>query len=85
LTSGIGIQPKIRLNKIDVLKEIMCAWGLNPEELLTRKALEQSQATAINQNQPKNQQFPLDTSALDRISEQIRRKPARTAELISAS
>jgi len=58
LTSGIAIQPKIRLNKIDVLKEIMCAWGLNPEEILTRKALEQLQATAIDQNQPKNQQFP---------------------------
>jgi hypothetical protein len=75
LTSGIGIQPKIRLNKIDVLKEIMCAWGLNPEEILTRKALEQSQATAIDQNQPKNHQFLPDISALDRISEQIRKNP----------
>jgi integrase len=47
LTSGIGIQPKIRLTKIDVLKEIICAWGLKPEEILTRKALEQTQPTAI--------------------------------------
>jgi hypothetical protein len=58
LTSGIGIQPKIRLNKIDVLKEIMCAWGLNPQEILTRKALEQSQANAIDQNQSENHQLP---------------------------
>ena len=75
LTSGIGIQPRIRLNKIDVLKEIMCAWGLNPEEILTRKALEQSQATAIDQNQPKKEQFPPGTSPLDRISTQIRENP----------
>lgn len=75
LTSGIGIQPKIRLNKIDMLKEIMCAWGLNPKEILTRKALQQSQATAIEQNQPENQQFLPDPSALDRISEQNCKNP----------
>lgn len=45
LTSGIGIQPKIKLSKIEVLKEIMCAWGLNPEEILNSQAIEQVQAT----------------------------------------
>lgn len=77
LTSGIAIQPKIRLNKIDVLKEIICAWGINPEEILKRKTLNQSQTTAINQNQH-NQQFPPDTSAFNKISERIRKNPAET-------
>jgi hypothetical protein len=85
LTSGIAIQPKIKLNKIDVLKEIMCAWGLNPEKILTPNALEQSQVTAIDQNQPENHQlFPRHFhSPKDlRVHSQ---KPIRTANLISVS
>jgi hypothetical protein len=86
LTSGIAIQPKIRLNKIDVLKEIMCAWGLNPEEILTRKALEQSQATTMDQNQSKNQPAVSPRHLRSRQNLQANsQKPARTADLISAS
>ncbi|MFH1328592.1 MAG: hypothetical protein ABIH76_07125 [Candidatus Bathyarchaeota archaeon] len=30
--------PKIKVSKIDALKEIMRAWGLNPDELLVKDA-----------------------------------------------
>ena len=52
LTAGLSIQPKISLSKIDALKEIMCSWGLNPEEFLKHRVLAQSQATTLEQNQP---------------------------------
>jgi integrase len=39
LTSGIRIRPKIRMNKIDALKEILQAWGLSPQKILTDEAL----------------------------------------------
>jgi len=41
LTSGIRITPKIKMNKIDALKEILQAWGLNPQKILTDEALAQ--------------------------------------------
>ena len=37
--SGLSIRPKTRVSKIEGLKEIIRAWGMNPEEILTRKAL----------------------------------------------
>lgn len=39
LASGLNIKPKTRISKIDALREIIRAWGLNPEEILTRDAL----------------------------------------------
>ena len=45
LTAGISIRPKIKLDKIQTLKEIMRAWGLNPEEILNRNVLNQSNST----------------------------------------
>ena len=73
LTSGIAIQPKIKMTKIDVLKEIMCAWGLKPEEILKCKALKQSQATELDKNRPKNTHLSSDISTLNQISEGIRK------------
>ncbi len=43
--SGLSIKPKTRLNKIDAFKEIIRAWGLNPDEILTREALTKPNAT----------------------------------------
>jgi integrase len=41
LTSGIRIAPKVKMNRIDALKEILQAWGLNPQKILTDEALAQ--------------------------------------------
>jgi len=37
--SGLSIRPKTRVSKIEALKEIIRAWDMDPEEILTKKAL----------------------------------------------
>jgi hypothetical protein len=44
-TAGLSIRPKIKVSKIDALKEIIRAWGMNPEQLLTRQALAEGAIT----------------------------------------
>jgi hypothetical protein len=46
LTSGIRIAPKVKMNRIDALKEILQAWGLNPQKILTDEALAQITPTS---------------------------------------
>jgi len=50
--------------KIEALKEIIRAWGLNPEEILTREALMKPHMIIIDQNQLENQQLSQLTTAL---------------------
>jgi hypothetical protein len=64
MTSSLSIKPKTKVNKIDALKEIMRAWGLNPEEILTRDALTRPNITIIDQTQLQNHQLSQLTSAL---------------------
>lgn len=52
--AGLSIKPKTRVSKIDALKEIIRAWGLNPEQVLTREALTQGAATVINAENREN-------------------------------
>jgi hypothetical protein len=64
-TAGLNIEPKTRVSKIDALKEIIRAWGLNPEELLTKDALAKGNQTCIErQEQVENNQIRQLTSAL---------------------
>jgi hypothetical protein len=44
-TAGLSIKPKTQVSKVDALKEIIRAWGMNPEQLLTRDALIQGATT----------------------------------------
>ena len=37
--SGLSIRPKTHMSKIEALKEIIRAWGMDPEEILTKNAL----------------------------------------------
>jgi hypothetical protein len=37
--AGLSIKPKTQVSKLDMLKEMMRAYGMNPEEFLTRNAL----------------------------------------------
>ena len=39
LTAGISMRPKIRLSKIETLREIIRAWGLDPEKILAQEAM----------------------------------------------
>ena len=52
-SAGLAIRSKTRLNRVDQLKEIIRAWGENPEELLTKDALSRgniSETSEENQN-----------------------------------
>jgi hypothetical protein len=51
MASGLSIKPKTRLNKLDALKEIIRAWGLNPDQVLSKEALMQPHMTVIDQAQ----------------------------------
>jgi hypothetical protein len=37
--SGLSIRPKTQVTKVEALREIIRAWGMNPEQMLTREAL----------------------------------------------
>jgi len=64
LASGLSIKPRTRISKIDALKEIIRAWGLNPEEILTRDALTRPNRTVIDNSQLENHQLTQLTTAL---------------------
>lgn len=64
IASGLNLRPKTRVSKIDALKEIIRAWGLNPEEVLTREALSQPHRTVFDQSQLEQAQLTQLTMAL---------------------
>jgi integrase len=55
--SALSIKPKTRVSKIDALKEIIRAWGLNPEEILTKDALTRPNTTVIGREQLEERQL----------------------------
>ncbi|MCJ7424555.1 hypothetical protein MUP01_09865 [Candidatus Bathyarchaeota archaeon] len=57
LASNLSIKPKTRMSKIDALKEIIRAWRLNPEEILTRQTLTEPRRTIIDRNQLEQSQL----------------------------
>lgn len=73
--SGLSIKPKTRVSKIDALKEIIRAWGLNPEQLLTREALMQGATTIIGaENRMNHDLLVLSRTLKDLIREEAGRK-----------
>jgi hypothetical protein len=45
--SGLSIKPKTKPSRIEILKEMVRALGLNPEEILTKEALTMPHRTVI--------------------------------------
>ncbi|MDH5733246.1 MAG: site-specific integrase, partial [Candidatus Bathyarchaeota archaeon] len=64
VASGLAIKPKTRISKIDALKEIIRAWGMNPEEVLTKEALTKPHTTVIDRRQIEQSQIHQLTAAL---------------------
>jgi len=56
-SSGLSIRPKTQVSKIDALKEIIRAWGMNPEQLLTKNALSEGATTYKTQADLENHQL----------------------------
>lgn len=60
--SGLSIKPKTKPSRIEMLKEMVRALGLNPDEILTKKALTMPHRTVIKANVEANhEQFQLNT------------------------
>jgi len=57
-SAGLAIRPKTQANRITQLKEIIRAWGQNPEELLTRDALLRGNITETS-DQTQNHQLSI--------------------------
>lgn len=55
--SGLSIKPKTKVSKIEALKEIIRAWGLSPEQILTREALSQGAIIHIDSTELENHQL----------------------------
>jgi hypothetical protein len=64
IASGFRIKPKTCLSKIDALKEIIRAWGLNPEEILTKQAFAEPHITVIDHSQREENQIHALSNAL---------------------
>jgi site-specific recombinase XerD len=70
--SGLSIRPKTKVSKIETLKEMIRALGLNPEETLSREALAQNATTYMSSENLENHQLQILTQTLkDAIREQV--------------
>ena len=54
-SAGLSIRPRTQLNRIEQLKEIIRAWGENPEEILTKDALVRGNITETYQQTANHQ------------------------------
>jgi len=62
--SGLSITPKTQSSKIEALKEIIRAWGLNPEEVLTRETMCTPHRTIVDPQELENKQITILCNAL---------------------
>ena len=54
-SAGLAIRPKTVANRMTQLKEIIRAWGENPEEILTRDALMRGNITETSEQNENHQ------------------------------
>jgi len=57
--SGLSIRPKTRISKIEMIREIIRAQGINPEQILVREASEQPATTYQDPTQREDRQLQL--------------------------
>ena len=68
--SGLAIRRKTNVSKVEALKEIIRAWGMNPEQLLTRDALAEGATTHKNQEDLENHQLTILSNQLKQLIQQ---------------
>jgi hypothetical protein len=71
-SAGLSIKPRTHHTKIDMLKEMMRAWGLEPEKILTREALDEPHRTFATPNEREEDEIRLLGLALkDQIKKEL--------------
>ena len=68
--SGLAIRRKTQVSKVEALKEIIRAWGMNPEQILTRNALRDGATTHKSMEDFENHQLQLLSSQLKQLIRQ---------------
>jgi hypothetical protein len=66
-SSGLTIKPKTRVSKIEAIKEIIRAWGMNPEQILTREALNQGATFHMSPEDFENHQLAILSRSLKQL------------------
>ena len=67
VATGLAIRKKTHVNKIDALKEIIRAWGMNPEQVLARDALSKGAITHKCQEDLENHQLQVLSKQLKQL------------------
>jgi hypothetical protein len=73
--AGLSIKPKTQVSKVEALKEIIRAWGMNPEQLLSRAALIGGAITCKNQIDLENHQLVVLSNKLKHLIQQAANNP----------
>jgi len=73
--AGFSIKPKTKVSKIDALKEIIRAWGMNTKQVLTREALTQGAAVCITPQHRENHDLQVLSQTLREL---IRQETAKS-------
>jgi hypothetical protein len=68
--AGLCIRKKTQLSKIDALKEIIRAYGMNPEQILTQKALADGATTYQSSKDCENEQLRVLREELKQLVQQ---------------
>lgn len=68
--SGLAIRRKTQVSKVEALKEIIRAWGMNPEHILTRDALSEGAATYKSAEDFENHELAILSSQLKQLIRQ---------------
>jgi hypothetical protein len=63
-SAGLSIKPRTGVTRIDMLREMMRAWGLEPEKILTREALAEPHRSYLSPDAREKQQMQLLAVAL---------------------
>jgi len=66
-SSGLAIRQKTNISKVEALKEIIRAWGMNPEQLLSRDALSDGATIHKNQEDLENRQLIILSNQLKQL------------------
>jgi hypothetical protein len=73
--SGLCIKPKTKPTRIEMLKEMVRALGLNPEEILTKEALSMPHRTVITAGRDENQIETLLKALKQKLKQELAETP----------
>jgi len=80
--SGLCIKPKTKPSRIETLKEMVRALGLNPEEILTKEALSMPHRTVITAGRDESQMETLLKALKQKLKQELTETPMQTPKTV---